>query len=209
MDNRYTAMEWAAMEGGNEVAPRPVAKFSFLDELTEAKMYRGRDTLSGKTADDLAKVAYLMIMMLEILRTEDKEFTKSYVRNTMWAENFTAMRSNASDLHNILAVLANQDKFQDKIKVNHNISVPVLQLRRYLRDIEGNRKELSLDRSLFKSLEGFLKISDSACKEVRRTVGDWHSAGDTEKSTIRHQIKNLLQPSNQQNDLLTQFRTHL
>lgn len=183
--------------------------FEFIEELTEARMYKGRDTLHGKTAAELAKVAYLMFMMLEILRTEDAEFAKKYVKETNWAENFSAMRTNLSDLHNLLAVLNNQDKFSDKITVDHSIAVPTLQIRRYMRDIEDNRKQRGLDRSFFKSLEDFLKIGDSQCKEARRAVADWHAAGDTEKGTIRRLIKNVLQPTNQQNDLLTQFRKHL
>jgi len=209
MEQKYTALEWATMEGGQEVAKPTAPAFAFLQELTEARMYRGRDTLRGKTADELGRVAYLMIMMLEILRTEDKSFAKKYSLNTLGAANFVGLRNSASDLHNILAVLNNQGSYADRIITNSNISVPTLQIRRYLRDIENDRKQIGLDRSFFKKLDEYFKISDSSLKEIRRVAADWHYASSTEKGTIRRQIKNLLQATNHQNDLLIHFRTKL
>jgi hypothetical protein len=210
MEQRFTALEWAAMEGGQEVAT-PTVKLSlpFLQELTEARMYRGSSTLQGKTADELAKVVFLMFMMLEILRKEDAGFAKKYAKQTLWHEKFSTMRTNASDLHNLLSVLSNQQDFSSKIATNANINVPALQIRRYLRDIDSGLKQQGVDRAFFKTLEEFLKISDSNLKEIRRAVADWRDAGATEKSTIRYKIKNLLHMTNQQNDLLIQFRTKL
>jgi hypothetical protein len=209
MDNRYTALEWAAMEGGQEVTPMPTAKLPFLQELAEARMYKNRDTLQGKTAEELAKGMFLMIMMLEILRKEDSSFAKRYSINTQWNQDFRSLRLQASDLHNIITVLSNQDQFADKIAVNKAISPPILQLKHYFRDIENDRKDRGWDRAFFKKLEEFLKINDSACREVRRAVADWHMNSDNEKHTVRYQIKNLLLPTNQQNDLLLHFKNKL
>jgi hypothetical protein len=170
MDNRYTALEWAAMEGGQEVTPVPTAKLPFLQELAEARMYKNRDTLQGKTAEELAKGMFLMIMMLEILRKEDSSFAKRYSINTQWNQDFRSLRLQASDLHNIITVLSNQDQFADKIAVNKAISPPILQLKHYFRDIENDRKDRGWDRAFFKKLEEFLKINDSACREDRKSV---------------------------------------
>jgi hypothetical protein len=178
----------------------------FIQELNEARLYRGASTLEGRSAEELAKITYMMIMMLEILRTEDPTFVKKYVEDTLGYENFESMRSTATDLHNLLAVLNKQDKYADRIRVNHNISVPVLQLKRYLRDITANQKDRGLDRTLFMKLENFFKISDSQVKQTRRFVGDWADVSPNEKATVRKQIKNFLQAYGQQNDLLIQFK---
>jgi hypothetical protein len=209
MDNRYTAMEWAAMEGGREVAKPAIPAFAFLQELTEARMYRNTTTLSGKKATELAKVAFLMFMMLEILRHEDNSFAKRYSLDSMWYDNFASLKSSSTDLHNVLAVLANQSKYADKITTDLNIAVPILQIRKYLRDIENDRKDKGWDRAFFKTLSEFLKIRDADLKEMRIWVGDWLQASATEKRKLRLQIKNLLQATNHQNDLLIHFRTKL
>jgi hypothetical protein len=181
--------------------------FDFIQELNEARLYRGTSTLEGRSAEELAKISFLMIMMLEILRTEDNSFARKYGEQTLQYEQFDAMRSNATDLHNLLAVLNNQDKYDERITVNHKISVPVLQLRRYLRDISNKRKDRGLDRSLFIKLEDFFKISDSNIRQIRRFVGDWYDVSNNEKANVRKQIKNMLQGYGQQNDLLIQFKT--
>jgi hypothetical protein len=116
------------------------------------------------------------------------------------------MRSSASDLHNLIAVLHNQDDFSEKIETDANISIPVLQLKRYLRDIENDRKDASLDRQFFMKLEQFLKISNSSYRQIRRNVADWRLNSDTEKELICRNIKNYLNNYNQQTDILTYFR---
>lgn len=179
--------------------------FEFFDELNEARLFRGRETLQGKSADDLAKVLYLMFMMVEILRHEDSSWLRDYISNTMGDEYFRSMRSSSSDLHNIIAVLSNQDKFSDKIKTNGKISPPLLTIKRYFREILNKIKYPSQDRAFFKSLEDYLKISESKYKNIRRIVGDWESASKTEKNTVMYEIKNLIKPTNQQNDLVLRF----
>jgi hypothetical protein len=106
-------------------------------------------------------------------------------------------------------VLNNQNDYADRIIVNAAISVPTLQIRRYLRDIENDRKQIGIDRAFLKKLDDFFKISDSSLKEIRRVAADWNYASPTEKGTIRRQIKNALQSTNHQNDLLIHFRTKL
>lgn len=178
----------------------------FIKELAEARIYKGTDILKGKSAVELAKLAYFMIMIIEILRWEDKSFAQQYVRATISYENFDAMRSNATDLHNLLAVLNNQDKFSGKIKTDAHISVPVLQLKRYLRDVESGKKDPGLDRAFLKSLEKFFKISDSAMREIRRDVADWNQGSASGKATTRNYIKNHVGMANLQTDLVLHFK---
>lgn len=179
--------------------------FDFLDELNEARLFRGRETLSGKTAEDLAKVLYLMFMMVEILRHEDSSWLRDYISNTMNDEYFKYMSASSSDLHNIIAVLSNQDKFSDKIKTDGKISPPILTIKRYFREILNKTKYPGQDRAFFKSLEDYLKISNSNYKNIRRTVGDWESSSKNEQNTVMYEIKNLIKPTNHQNDLVLRF----
>lgn len=184
-------------------------KFEFLQEIKEARIYRDGGTLNGKSAAELAKVAYLLIISLEILRNEDYMFARSYASSTLPYENFRSMRNSATDLHNLLAVLANQSQHQDKIKTDFQINIPGLQLKRYFRDIINGRKERSLDRALFKQLEDYLKIRDSDLRHMRRIVGDWRIATSSEKKTVIRDIRNLLNRLSINNDLFLHFRSKL
>lgn len=182
---------------------------SFIQELTEARLYRGEQTLEGKKADDLANIAYLMIMMLEILRHEDFKYAQDYARSTLSYSSFDHMRSSATDLYNLLSVLNEQTEYEDRITPNPSISVPALQIKRYLRDLENGRKDPGLDRALFLKIESFFSISSTKLKQIRRSVGQWNDNSITEKSTVRKEIKNILQNVSQQNDIFVHFKNHV
>lgn len=209
MEKRYTALEWAAMEGGHELPKPEGLQLSFLQELTESRLFKNRDTLYGKTAEDLAKYAYIMFMMLEVLRLEQFKWAKKYAVDTLVYENFDAMRTSATDLHNVLAVLNNQKEYEDKIDIDLNVSVPVFHIKRYLRDIQNHRKYPSQDRQFFMSLETFLKIHDSKLRQLRRDVGDWDQNSKADKAAIHKMIKNYISASSTgipvTSDLYTQF----
>lgn len=176
-----------------------------LQELVEARLYRNASTLAGKSADEIAKNAFIMVLMLEILRHEDPDFAKKYARDTMAYENFDVMRVGATDLHNLFAILNDQSRYQ-KITSNPNISVPVLQLKRYLNAFGSGHKDKGLDRAFLLKLEQFFKVTNSAVKSARRSIGDWNENSESEKSTIRHDIKNHLQSAGQYSDLFLRFK---
>ena len=183
--------------------------FDFIEELKEARMFRGSDTLRGKSANDIAKMAVTMFLMLEIIRQEDPQWAKKYVRDTMDYTNFDAMRTSATDLHNLLAVLNNQDKYSARIKSNASISVPVLAIRRYFREILGGRKDRGLDRALFQKLQDTFKISSGELSSARRNVTDWHLPSKTEKNVTKRALKNVLQSTAHQADIFVHFKSKL
>jgi hypothetical protein len=181
-------------------------KFSFLKELTEARMFRNSDSLGGKTATNLAKISFLSLLALEIMRTLNPGYAKKYALDTISYENFKSMRNNATDLHNLLTVLNNQTDYAGKIQTDPEVAIPALQIKRYLRDMENNRKDKSLDRQFFYKLEGFLKINDPELKELRRNVVDWNMNSSVEKRNVIRTIKQELNKLSLQLDLLQQFK---
>jgi hypothetical protein len=182
-------------------------KFSFIKELTEARMFRNRDSLGSKTAADLAKISFLSLLALEIMRTLNPSYAKKYAIDTISYENFKSMRNNANDLYNLLSVLNNQTDYAGKIQSDPTVSIPALQIKRYLRDIENTRKDKSLDRQFFYKLESFLRITDSEYKELRRNVVDWNMNSSAEKRNVIRSIKHEMNKLSLQLDLLQQFKT--
>lgn len=176
----------------------------FIQELTEARLYRNSSTLDGKPAAELAKIAYIMFLVIEILRHEDKKYAVQYVKDTMYYDEFKHMRGSATDFHNVLSVLNNQEDYP--IQPDAQISVPLLQVKRYFRNIENNKVEAGLDRDLLIKLEHYLKISDTQLKHIRRTVAFWTSASNNEKFTVSKELKNLLNSLGHQSDISVYFR---
>jgi hypothetical protein len=207
MQAKYTAMEWAAMQGGQDIADVNTSpQFDFLQELSEARIYRNASTLDGKDAKDLAKIAYLIFLVIEILRHEDPKYAVQYIKDTMYYDEFKHMRSSATDFHNILSVLNNQSAYP--IHADAQISVPLLQVKRYFRNIENDKIEAGLDRDLLIKLENYLRISDPQIKHIRRTVAFWQNASRNEKATASKEIKNLLNSLSHQSDVVVYFRNH-
>lgn len=182
---------------------------NFIQELTEARMYRGTDTLSGKSADEIAEIVYVMFLVLEILRKEDPSKAFSYAKETTYYTDFATMRNGSSDLHNLLAVLSNQERYEDKIKTSGYISVPMMQTKKYFRDFENRRYDPSIVRTFILRLEGFLNIRESWMKQARRTILFWDISSDGEKQKIKQQIRNFFQRTSFNNDLYVYYKNNL
>lgn len=178
----------------------------FLQEMNEARLFQNRDTLDGKSTRELADTCYLMILILEILRTEDAGYAKSYANKTMLYNDFDKMRSNASDLHNIISILANQQDYEPKLSTDMTISLPLFAVKRYLRDIVEQRKDPTQDRQFFLKLETQLKISNSTLKNIRRSVGDWRTAEATERRSTETNIRTEFNKLSWQNDIFLHFK---
>ena len=68
MDKRYTALEWALMEGGHEVPPSSDKPFSFLQDIFESRMTKDDGNSQKLTYSDCCERLYLMLLVLETLR---------------------------------------------------------------------------------------------------------------------------------------------
>lgn len=179
----------------------------FIQEISEARLFKNGETLKGKTATDIGKITFLSIMMLEIIRKSDDKYAREYAKNTRSSNNFAGMNPGKSDLHNLLVVLNHQDKFSSKITTDSHIFVPMIQLKHYLNNIEDNRTELDVDRRmLFKKLEDGLLIKDNNLKHIRRAVADWDLTSKNEREIIYTNIKQLANSLAQQNDLFQYFK---
>lgn len=180
METRYTALEWAAMEGGHEVAPTQ-AKFSFINELTEARLFKYPAQVENKEASALARTLYCGMLALEILRHEAAPAAYKYAMQSITYGDFNHMRSASTDLANLIAVLSNQKDFQGKIKTNTAISAPALQCRAWFRTFLYGGFDERRTRTFLIELEGNLSIQGSEFKQARRVVGNWRDSNENER----------------------------
>lgn len=178
----------------------------FIEEIAEARLFKGKETLKGKSAEDLAKLCFLMFLMIEILRNEEYSWTKDYINKTLSGENFSSLKVSATDLHNIIAVINNQEKYDDKIDSNKKIKLNIDSVKKYFRDITSKTKNTGTDRSFFMNLEDSLKIKNPALKRLRREVADWAMTTTAEKSSVKSDITRILVSDNTQNDISKKFQ---
>lgn len=184
---------------------------NIFQELKESKMFGSADTLDGKKSSQLADMAYLMMLMLELQRKDmDKKWAKQYAEDTIRANDFESMKFNCSDLHNLLSVLNHLDVYEGRVKVDRRVSVPVFGLWRYFREVaSGDNKDSMQDRNLFSKLESELGINDAQLKNLRRTILYWGDADSSERKIVYDNMKRMLNKNGYKSDIAMYFATKI
>ena len=147
----------------------------FLKYVSEGRVVRRQSDLQRYTFQEIAERIYLSFLALTLLRnfSQTQGFVKDYSANTLGFGSFDRVRTSSNDLHNMLAVVAGDPEITKKL-ANKNAamalrqrqSVPVLAIRRYLRDYKGAYGFLS-------KLEAALGIVNADYKNLRRAISDY------------------------------------
>lgn len=181
---------------------------NIFQELTEARMFGNVETLDGKKSSELAEMAYLMMLMLELQRKDmNHEKAKKYAQATIKYNDFESLRLGGTDLHNLLAVLNHIDAYEGRVIINSKVSVPALTLRRYFKDVRDNRHEPRLDREIFARLEFELSIHDSQLKNLRRAILSWDLSNKSEKDLVYQTVRKLLNKHAYRSDIAVEFNS--
>jgi len=147
----------------------------FLKYVSEARVVRRQSDLQRYTFQEITERIYLSFLTLSLLKnfSDTIGFVKTYATQTLSYGNFDQVRGRANDLHNMLAIVAGDTAIVQKL-ANKNAamalrqrqSVPVLAVRRYLRDFKN-------DYSFLSQLETALSVSNSDYKNLRRAISDF------------------------------------
>ena len=142
-------------------------------ELVEAAMMRSPINIGPRNPRELAKILYLALLCIEILRYEDADLARHYAKLTINFGDFDHMRASTTDTANIIAILSNQDKYEEYMKPDYDISAPILLIKAYLRGVWQDTYSHSLTQSFFLRLETVLMIDDSTLRSARRSIMQW------------------------------------
>ena len=147
----------------------------FLQYVSEGRVVRRQSDLQRYTFQEITERIYLSFLTLTLLRSfeQTKGFVKSYATDTLAYGSFERVRSTSNDLHNMMAVVAGDIEITKKL-ANKNAAmalrqrqtVPVLAIRRYLRDFRGSYAFLT-------KLESALGITNIDYKNLRRAISDY------------------------------------
>ena len=147
----------------------------FLQYVSEARVVRRQSDLQRYTFQEITERIYLAFFFFSLLKNfkQTLGFVKSYATNTLAYGSFDRVRSTSNDLHNMLSVVAGDPSVVEKLANIHAAmalrqrqTVPVLAIRRYLRDFKGSYSFLT-------NLESSLGISNADYKNLRRAISDY------------------------------------
>jgi len=165
--------------------------FEFIrEELTEARYLRNPADATGYSEYDIANTFFEHMLMLQQMRYENPEAAAAYAKKTLQYQNFSNVRTGATDLHNLGAILANQSKFADKLTSTGNVYLDELKFKRYLRDVASGKLNKAQDRQLFMSMQRNLGIRNSLLKNARRVAQDYGSATSNERQAVAQRMIN-------------------
>ena len=138
-------------------------------------MVRRQSDLQRYTFQEITERIYLSFLALTLLKNfkQTQGFVKDYATSTLSYGSFDRVRTTSNDLQNMLAVVAGDPEITKKL-ANKNAamalrqrrSIPVLAIRRYLRDFKGSYSFLT-------KLETALGIVNADYKNLRRAISDY------------------------------------
>ena len=177
MNEKYTAKEWAMMEGGHTVESVDTHQFSFIREnLNESTMYRTHAQIKSAPQNEVRDFAFITLITLWLLFNEDKKaFAQDYATKTIQYRDFKNYRQAGTDLFMALHRLVNDGSLSE-----YNIL-------RFLTLMSMGQKIVGPQMWLLK-LERNLGISNGIYKMMRRYIADWDTMSDAQHEEVYNKL---------------------
>ena len=178
----------------------------FLQYVAEGRVIRKQSDLNRYTFHEITERIYLSFLTLALLKnfSQTRGFAKTYSTQTLTYGSFDRVRTTANDLYNMLAVVAGDPDIVQKLAnknqamaLRQRQSVPVLAIRRYLRDLKNDYRFLT-------QLESALDIRNPDYKNLRRTISDYPSLDGKRKQVTATRLLQALKAKLSGTDLQRQ-----
>lgn len=185
---KYTASEWAAMEGGHSVEENK-SQFQLINTLTESRLFRNKNIVSSVKVDDAAELAFVHFLMLNVMN-KDYDFAplaSEYAGRTSAFKNFDYFRTSGTDLYIALNRIMgkDQDYSNDKDEIAmKRISIKKPEVVRYLNHISASKSDSGFEKAMLMRFERNLNVQDGMLKSMRRLVGDWDNLNQNQRALV-------------------------
>ena len=213
MTDKFTAAQWAEIEGGHEVTPSKEESYSFLRDLHESRMTKDNGNAKKLTYTDCGERAYLTLLALETMRQypDFKAYVQRYAKKTAGFEQYKMYRIMGTDLYNFTYFLVGDSGAQDKLKdpesakrMRASTKLPTSAINRYINAI-AQGKEPSQVNSMFMAIESALKVSNSDYKAIRRNLMNFARLTKAEKRLISTRLIYAVRAKLRSSDIIEDF----
>jgi len=201
---KYTATEWAAMEGGHSVED---TQMSFIQSLGEAKMFRTRAQIAGNGARVLSDHLLVSLMSLYAMSNDYKyaPVAREYAKRTVQLGNFNNPSPGGTDLYQTVFSLQRPELFgddeADKMLMD-KIKVDQARIKKFVTGIRDGNVTPQQAQQFFFRLEKQLKIQDPKLKAARRLTQDWTTLNSTQQKLVTTQIMRYFRLEARRSDLM-------
>ena len=214
MEKKFTAKEWATMEGGHSIDDPETSKFSFLNDIHEARMTRNQSDARVLTYTDCCERLYLTVLVLELMRQYPSSRGKAYAyaQRTNNYGNFDNFRIHATDLHNLAYFITGDDAVLDKLKdpaaakqLRSTTHFPTQGFKRYLSKLSSGVSLQSSEVRVLLDVESSLKVSNADYKSIRRALMSWSSLLQSDKRKYATRLLFAVRAKLRNSDVISDF----
>jgi len=213
MSEKYTAAQWAEIEGGHEMTPDSEVAFSFLKDLHESRMTKDNGSSQRLTYTDCGERMYLMLLVFETMRNypDFKGYVQRYAKKTIGFDLYKFYRIMGTDLYNFIYFLVGDDSAQDKLKdpdkaklLKKNTKLPIAAINRYLRALAQGANPITPGKMLM-AIEGALNISNTDYKAIRRNIANFPRLTKAEKRLVSTRLIFAVRAKLRNSDIIEDF----
>jgi hypothetical protein len=213
MTEKFTAAQWAEIEGGHEITPTKEEPFSFLRDLHESRMTKDNGSSQKLTYSDCGERAYLTLLALETMRQypDFRAYVQRYAKKTAGFELYKMYRIMGTDLYNFIYFLVGDSKAQDKLKdpdsakrMRASTKLPTAAINRYINTIAKGQEPTQIN-NMFMAIESALKVSNSDYKAIRRNLTNFARLTKAEKRLISTRLIFAVRAKLRSSDIIEDF----
>tara|TARA_B110000503_G_scaffold97521_1_gene146356 strand:+ start:774 stop:1712 length:939 start_codon:yes stop_codon:yes gene_type:complete len=212
MSEKYTALEWAAMEGGHDVDP-PVESYSFLRDLYESRMTKDNGNSKKLTYTDCGERMYLTLLALETMRQypDFKGYVERYCKKTAGFELYKMYRIMGTDLYNFIYFLVGNDSAQAKLKdpeaakrLKETTNIPTAAINRYINAVAQGKEPVQIN-SMFMAIESGINITNVDYKAIRRNLANYAKLTRAERRLVSTRLIFAVRAKLRSSDIIEDF----
>ena len=213
MTEKFTASQWAEMEGGHEVTPLKEEAFSFLKDLHESRMTKDNGNAKKLTYTDCGERMYLTLLALETMRQypDFKDYVQRYCKKTAGFELYKTYRIMGTDLYNFIYFLVGDGNAQDKLKdpesakrLKAKTKLPTSAINRYINALAQGKQPVQIN-SMFMAIEGAINVTNSDYKAIRRNLANFTRLTKAEKRLISTRLIFAVRAKLRSSDIIEDF----
>jgi len=213
MTEKFTAAQWAELEGGHEVTPTKEEPYSFLRDLHESRMTKDNGNAKKLTYTDCGERMYLTLLALETMRQypDFQAYVRRYAKKTAGFEQYKMYRIMGTDLYNFTYFLVGDSGAQDKLKdpdsakrMRASTKLPTSAINRYINAIAQGKTPVQVN-NLFQAIESALKVSNSDYKAIRRNLMNFARLTKAEKRLISTRLIFAVRAKLRSSDIIEDF----
>ena len=207
-DKKYTASEWAQIEGGHTVEPVKEG-LTFMQSLGEARMFKTREQISHAGARSVTDHLFVSLLSLYAM-SQDYNYApvaKEYARRTNQLGSYNNPSPSGTDLYQTIFSVKRPDLMpgEKSEMLMNKVNINDAKVKGFLNKIKMGTITPADASTFLLKMERDLKIQDPKLRAARRLTQDWHKLSTAQRQLVGTQIMKYFRLNARRSDMMPLF----